>query len=51
MLCDSPMGSSLSPIVANIVMEDLEEKAFQLLPCRLLFYLDRRDIIARCFSR
>jgi len=34
----SPIDSPLSPTTANIVMEDLEEKAFQLLSCRLLFY-------------
>ena len=41
----SPMGSSLSPIITNIVMEDLEEKAFQLLSCRLLFYFRYVDDI------
>ena len=37
-----PMDSSLSPIT-NIVMKDLEEKASQLLLCRLFFYLSYVD--------
>ncbi|XP_018368554.1 PREDICTED: uncharacterized protein LOC108764709 [Trachymyrmex cornetzi] len=34
----TPMGSPLSPVVANMVMQDLEKKAIDRLPCRLLFY-------------
>ncbi|XP_018364727.1 PREDICTED: uncharacterized protein LOC108762292, partial [Trachymyrmex cornetzi] len=34
----TPMGSPLSPIVANIVMQDLEDNAIERLPCRLSFY-------------
>jgi len=32
------MELSLSPIVADMVMQDLEEIAIGRLPCRLLFY-------------
>jgi len=42
---DSSMSSPLSPIAANIVMEDLEKKIFQLLPCYLLFYVRYVDDI------
>ena len=42
---DSPMGSPLSPIIANVVVEDLKEKAFQLLSYRLLFYFRYVDDI------
>ena len=32
------MGSPLSPVVANMVMQDFEKMAIGMLPCRLLFY-------------
>jgi len=33
-----PMGSPLSPIIANIVLQDLEEKALQTINCDIPFY-------------
>lgn len=39
------MELSLSPIVADMVMQDLEEIAIGRLPCRLLFYFRYVDII------
>jgi len=32
------MGSPLSPILADIVMQDFEKKVISMLPARLLFY-------------
>ena len=39
------MGSPLSPVVANMVMQDFEKMAIGMLPCRLLFYRYVDDII------
>ncbi|XP_018367481.1 PREDICTED: uncharacterized protein LOC108763996 [Trachymyrmex cornetzi] len=39
----TPMGSPLSPIVADMVMQDLEETALGLLPVRLSFYYQYVD--------
>lgn len=36
----TPMGSPLSPIIADLVLQDLEETALVRLPVRLLFILD-----------
>jgi len=33
-----PIGSPLSPIIANIVLQDLEEKALQQINCNIPFY-------------
>ncbi|EFN67521.1 hypothetical protein EAG_11521, partial [Camponotus floridanus] len=35
----TPMGSPLSPILANIIMADLEERAISSLPVSLPFYI------------
>jgi len=32
------MGSPLSPIVANLVLQDLEKKALETINCNILFY-------------
>jgi len=34
----TPMGSPLSPVVANMIMQDFEEIVIGILPVRLLFY-------------
>jgi len=34
----TPMGSPLSPIIANLVLQDLEEKALQTINCDISFY-------------
>jgi len=34
----TPMGSPLSPIIANLVMQDLEEKALEKINCNIPFY-------------
>ena len=40
-----PMGSPLSPILADIVMQDFEKKVISMLPARLLFYFRYVDDI------
>jgi len=34
----TPMGSPLSPIIANLVMQDLEEKTLRIINCDIPFY-------------
>jgi len=34
----TPMGSPLSPIIANLVLQDLEEKALEKINCNIPFY-------------
>ena len=41
----TPMGSPLSPIIADIVMQDLEERAIRLLPFKLPIYMRYVDDI------
>ena len=42
----TPMGSPLSPIIADIVLQDLEEMMLTFLPCQVSFYYRYVDDIA-----
>jgi len=41
----TPMGSPLSPVISDIVLQDLEQKAISLLPIQLPFYFRYVDDI------
>jgi len=41
----SPMGSPLSPIIANLVLQDLEDKALERINCCIPFYFRYVDDI------
>jgi len=42
----SPMGSPLSPIIANLTLQDLEERALEKIDCNIPYYFRYIDDIS-----
>lgn len=47
----TPMGSPLSPVIADITLQDLELKAVNILKFNILFYVRYVDNIALSFPK